>query len=1041
MTLRGLAALAIALTPAAWASPASGPNPAPAEAALAPADLKVDAAADLKRDELIQDLEALIPRMPETDRKADLYFQLGELWWEKARFASLQEIKEYDEAWGRWSGSRTGPEPTTDTQRSDGYRKKALQIYQLVLDRYPGYQRRDEVLFVAAHNLYDSGSKEEGIARYGALIQQYPRSRFVPDAYVQLGEHFFAANDLARARAAFEKAASYRLPKLYPFALYKLAWCDYNAGAYSAAIAKFQEVIGYAEGETRRDRVQLKAEALKDIVLAYARVDAVEGAVAYLTEKGGEQAVDAIGRLAATYFEAGKFEHSIRIYRLLQQRAPGHALAPAWQQKIVLAYDRLQRRDQVLAEMKRLVGEYGPESGWARANAGRKGAVADANDLAESALRELVQDYHQEAIKTKSAATYRLARDIYRQYLDTFPRSEAAHGMRFYQAEILYALEEWEAAAEQYGKVADSDPRGPHAQRAAYNAILALEKSVDVAKGRLKKRELADAARIDEGKAKGQVDRGRAVQVQALTRDTPEEAIPQNEQKLIAACERYLRIAPDAKDEIVIRYKVALVLYERRHFVEAAKRFGEIILKWPTDAWSQKAANLSLDIFNTREEWLALSELAQRFLDGRQLCPPGSKFQAEVARIGEGAKFKYVMQLYEQKKDSALAAKEFRAFVARYPKSEHAPKALYNALVIADKADELDVVVAAGEQLLRDYRPDPEIVKLTVQALASACERAGRTADAIRWYEQAQARWPADEKAADWLYNAAVWREGLGDDPGALQAWQKYLQRYRGRPDAVRIAWNVGLILERQKDFRRAAAHWSGFQREWVRTAKQGQILLARYRQGLALREMRSKAAAAVLAEVAQRFTRLPESEMASPPVIDAVAHARFLRVEPAFQDFIDLHFHYSRQSELVRALKNKNARLGKLLEGYAQVVAVGSPTWSTASFERIGEAYRNFNKGLLDAPTPRGLDAEQQELYRSTLEGQALPLEDKATEAFGKAIQVSQKSGVYSDWALKAQDFLREYQPDAYGELHRPRLTDTELSSMVAPDFTGGGH
>src|SRR5258708_24009539 len=126
-----------------------------------------------------------------------------------------------------------------------------------------------------------------------------------------MGEHCFAANDLARARAAFEKAGSYRLPKLYPFALYKLAWCDYNAGAYSAAIAKFQEVIAYAEGETRRDRVQLKAEALKDIVLAYARIDAVEGAVAYLTEKGGEQAVDAIGRLAATYFQARSEERRV----------------------------------------------------------------------------------------------------------------------------------------------------------------------------------------------------------------------------------------------------------------------------------------------------------------------------------------------------------------------------------------------------------------------------------------------------------------------------------------------------------------------------------------------------------------------------------------------------------------------------------------------------------------------------------------------------------------------------------------------------------
>ena len=84
----------------------------------------------------------------------------------------------------------------------------------------------------------------------------------------------------------------------------------------------------------------------------------------------------------------------------------------------------------------------------------------------------------------------------------------------------------------------------------------------------------------------------------------------------------------------------------------------------------------------------------------------------------------------------------------------------------------------------------------------------------------------------------------------------------------------------------------------------------------------------------------------------------------------------------------------------------------------------------------PRGLDAEQQELYRSTLESQALPLEDKATEAFTKAIDVSRKAGVYSDWVIKAQDFMREYQPDAYGEVHKPALQDSELSRSVSPDL-----
>src|SRR6266481_4542467 len=209
--------------------------------------------------------------------------------------------------------ARTAEEPKTGARRSERYRKEALRLYDLILDRYPAYERRDEVLFVAAHNLYDSGQKEQGVERYQALIQR--------------GEHFFARNDLPRARAAFERVAAFHVPKLYAFAVYKLAWCDYHAGAYTRAIARFQEVIAYAEGETRGDRVQLKAEALRDIVLAYARVDAVETAVAYLADKGGEGSIDAIERLGSTYFDDGKFDQAIRVYPTLQQRAKGHVRA------------------------------------------------------------------------------------------------------------------------------------------------------------------------------------------------------------------------------------------------------------------------------------------------------------------------------------------------------------------------------------------------------------------------------------------------------------------------------------------------------------------------------------------------------------------------------------------------------------------------------------------------------------------------------------------------------------------------------------------
>jgi len=292
-----------------------------------------------------------------------------------------------------------------------------------------------------------------------------------------------------------------------------------------------------------------------------------------------------------------------------------------------------------------------------------------------------------------------------------------------------------------------------------------------------------------------------------------------------------------------------------------------------------------------------------------------------------------------------LAAKEFQEFVGRYPRSEYAPLALNDSVVIAEKAEQLDLVIAAAEQLLKDYPGAPETLqKPAVLSLAGAYERSARFPEAVRWYEQYASRWPTDPKAPDQLFNAALWREGLGDDAGALADWRRYVERYRSRPDAARIAYNVGLLLERQKDWREAADHWREFQRGYGRTAPPGQLLLARYKEGLARREAGRKdaGAAAAFADVAQRFPHLPQAERTA-AAADAAAHARFLLVEPAFDEFVAIRFRTARQAGLVAALKAKNGRMAKLLAAYTEVIAAGSPRWSQAALTRLGEVV-DFN-------------------------------------------------------------------------------------------------
>ena len=683
--------------------------------------------------------------------------------------------------------------------------------------------------------------------------------------------------------------------------------------------------------------------------------------------------------------------------------------------------------------MERLVAGYGPRSDWAKANAAKGASLTEANELAESALRELVQDYHQEAIKTKNAATYRLARDIYRRYLEAFPESESAYHLRFYYAEILYALEEWEAAAEQYAKVADADPRGEYAQKAAYDAILALEKAQAIAQGKLSKHELEDGARVDERRAKGEVE--RSARAARPSGGGAEQPIPAVEQNLIAACDRYVRIAPDASDQVAVRYKAAFILYERGHHADASMRFAEIVARWPSDPIAQKAADLSLDILNAKEDWIALSDLANELRANAALSPPGSDFANRVTKIAEGARFKYALDIYERRKDTVLAAKEFNDFVARYPRSEYAPVALNDSVVIAEKGDRLDLVIEAAEQLLHDY-PDAAdaLRKPAMLSLASAYERSARFAEATKWYEQYAATWPADPKAPDQLFNAAIWREGAGDEAGALADWRRYVERYGHRADAPRIAFNIGLILERQQHWRDAAAHWREFQRSYERRALPGQLLLARYKEGLARRELQQEGGAAAFADVARRFGALPEKERTA-AVVDAAAHSRFLVVEPAFDSFLAIRFRSARQSEVVATLKAKSARMATLLKAYRDVVDLGSARWSEAALTRLGEAYSDFNKGLLEAPVPRGLDAEQQELYRTTLQGQALPLENKAVDAFREAIELSHRTGFYSEWTLRAQRALREYRPEQVADRHEPALIGSGIAHAIPPE------
>ncbi|MBC7793966.1 MAG: tetratricopeptide repeat protein, partial [Clostridia bacterium] len=216
-------------------------------ASIRPVDksIAMDARADAKRDEAIDKLKKLLPTVNDTSQKPELLYRLAEMYWGKSKYAHLRAMQSWDAGLDRWEkGGKKGPVPALERESATidatGYRAQALELYRKILQEYPKYDRRAEVLYSLATAQYDAGETKLGVETFWQLIKEQPDSSFAADAWLQLGEHFFNLGKLVSAVKAYESAAATKRPRVYAYATYKLAWCDFNLQDYQTALTKFR---------------------------------------------------------------------------------------------------------------------------------------------------------------------------------------------------------------------------------------------------------------------------------------------------------------------------------------------------------------------------------------------------------------------------------------------------------------------------------------------------------------------------------------------------------------------------------------------------------------------------------------------------------------------------------------------------------------------------------------------------------------------------------------------------------------------------------
>lgn len=784
----------------------------PAKMEVEATKVQIDSKAMAQRDKAIEQLLELLKDFPEGPKKAEVYRRLAELYWEKARGIKAVVMEEYNKKTDKYYeiNDPNAPMPELDLKAAWKWNEKAIDICDFIIKKYPNFTGIDEVYFFMASNLMEVGKPLPAIRYYTLVTEKYKNSKYAADSFYEMAEYFFNNNNVFKAMPAYKAILdNYPSNPFFGYALYKYAWCLYNVGEYEESIKVFQQVVEYSN---KFNKVEIKEEALKDMVTPYAEAGNVDDAEKYFKTivKEKKYFIMVLIKLASIYFEQDKNEEAIKIYRKLISEVPNAPEGPQWQKQIVECYKKLNMKDNVRLEILVLVEKYGnKDSSWAKANAAKDAtSVESAMQTAEANLRILLVEYHNEARKTQAENTWKVVEELYPKYIKYYPKSEASYDIRFNYAEFLWEKKKYAQAGDEYQIVADLNPKGSHFEDASYGAVSAfgmlLKESQEKRNAEIK-RNMADKKKAGETA----IDQNKIVIAgqgkMAAKKDLPAEyqpkPIPELEQKFIKACETYIKNIPRSKYLVDIIYKQAITYYSFNHYQESVPVFEMIVQKYPRDELAVFSADLIMDSLNITEDWEAISNKAREMLRNSALISGRNRLKDDLEKFKEMATF-YAAELPAQNGKAMDSAERYIAFVTEFPSSKFNDVALNNAIYYYAKGEDLYKSIRVQERFLGETAKMYKESKLRNDILFGLA----KNYEAIAYYDKAAdlyidfaGKAAQHKNASDAIYNAAVLYEALGDTEKALDNYKLYIDKHaKEDKDKAKIALQFGYIWMRK---------------------------------------------------------------------------------------------------------------------------------------------------------------------------------------------------------------------------------------------------
>lgn len=948
--------------------------------------------ADKLRQKTISSVEKLLKdKKTNKVRAFELYLRLGELHAERSDFLRSVEVEEWEAKHDEWKkNGMKGKEPQLDTKDSQAELLKSTSAFRTLVTTYPNDNRTDAALFSLAKTLGRMGN-ENAVLYFNQLIKNHPNSRFIPSAYLALGEYYFDQHNIPMAMQNYKAAMKFKDDRVYPYAVYKLGWSHFNSAVKDEkqyaentekALAAFKLVVRLTETKNQEfGRMNLKQEAIKDLVMVWAETERIQEAWEYFSRRNEKEAFyDVLERLGNIYVEQGKNKNAVDIFTRLLREAPTRPNNPNIYVKLVKINDEEGNIEGVVENLTAMNRLYAKNSTWTTSNAKDAETVKSATETTERNTHRYGALFHSRGQKQKKDDYLKASAKIYQLYLASFPKNENVYEIRYYLADILYYFKQFEEASAEYTKVANERPKdGKYLKDSALNAVVAIN-DLD---GAQKYAKLPPAGKVEK----------------------PIE-LPRVKEKLVAVIDNFVRLLPKDPAGHPMRFTAAQTYFEYGHYEEAIKRFEKIGYEIPETKQGKLAIKIILTYHAEKKNWNAVVTSSRRYLQSEKLVAGGLK--ETITDALKNGVFQRALEL-EKEKQHDKAAQMFLAYQKEFSDDKNSDRALFNASLNFYKIAKVDEALDAGNLLLKTY-PKSELIPNVALNMAQTYESLADFENAAKYYRDFATRYPDDKNASGALYNAATLFKGLNKFDASEKLYERFIASYpkhEAYPDALK---ELAMLNERKKNFDQAVRYWdryaqaaaSDVDQSLHAKAKVAQIHYVYGDKNKGDKELRSL----------QRLLTAKNG----PNAFEArhiIAELMFNELEAGYSKFREIKVKSA--DSIQKDVKNKQSRLVDLAGQYERLIEIGNGEYTVAALYRLGEMHENFANELFNAPAPQKANQVELDQYRSSIEKVAFPLKEESMKFYEAAYKRSIEVQTFSEWTKRAYDKMNEISPEKH--------------------------